>query len=46
MIAQVKPIHYKNSPPSWHGEFVAMLPVIKSHAKLAFRHLKPEARKR
>jgi hypothetical protein len=44
MIAHVKPIRNKKFPLSWHGEFVAMLPVIKSQAKFAFRHLDPESR--
>jgi hypothetical protein len=44
MIVQVKPIRHKKSLPSWHSEFVAMLPVIKTQAKFAFRHLDPESR--
>ena len=28
----------------WHREFLAMLPQIVTHAKVALRHLKPEAR--
>ena len=34
----------KKSPPAWHTAFEAMLPVITTHAKIAFRDLKPEAR--
>jgi hypothetical protein len=34
----------KKSPPAWHAAFEAMLPVIESHAKVAFRHLDPDAR--
>ncbi|MFH1265007.1 MAG: hypothetical protein ABIK89_04725 [Planctomycetota bacterium] len=30
--------------PAWHATFLAMLPTIKTHAKIAFRHLDPEAR--
>ena len=29
--------------PDWHRGFLAMLPTIVSHAKFAFRHLRPEA---
>src|SRR5271166_3936630 len=28
----------------WHRQFLALLPQIVTHAKVAFRHLKPEAR--
>ena len=34
----------KKSPAAWHAAFEAMLPVITKHAKIAFRHLQPEAR--
>ena len=34
----------KKSPPAWHAAFEAMLPVIETHAKVAFRHLDPDAR--
>ena len=30
--------------PDWNGRFLAMLPIIATHAKIAFRHLGPEAR--
>ena len=30
--------------PAWHAAFLAMLPVIVRHARIAFRHLRPEAR--
>ena len=30
--------------PAWHQKFLAMLPAIVLHARIAFRHLKPEAR--
>jgi hypothetical protein len=30
--------------PDWHGPFIAMLPRIVAHARIAFRHLKGEAR--
>jgi hypothetical protein len=29
--------------PQWHQVFLAMLPAIKTHARIAFRHLDPEA---
>jgi len=31
-------------PPAWHHGFLAMLPYILNHARIAFRHLRPEAR--
>ena len=34
----------KKSPPAWHADFEAMIPTIENHAKIAFRHLDPEAR--
>ena len=34
----------KKSPPAWHADFEAMLPIITTHARIAFGHLKPEAR--
>jgi len=34
----------RSSDPAWHAQFLAMLPAIKTHAKIAFRHLGPEAR--
>jgi hypothetical protein len=30
--------------PKWHKAFLAMMPTIKTHAKVAFRHLDAEAR--
>jgi hypothetical protein len=32
------------STPDWHATFVKMLPAITRYAKIAFRHLTPEAR--
>ena len=32
------------SKPAWHRVFVEMLPAIRTHAKIAFRHLDREAR--
>jgi hypothetical protein len=34
----------KKSPPAWHADFEAMLPMIETHAKIAFRHLDAEGR--
>lgn len=34
----------RKSPPAWHAGFLAMLPIIKTHARVAFRYLAPEAR--
>jgi hypothetical protein len=30
--------------PEWHNRFLAMLPIIATHARVSFRHLNPEAR--
>ena len=34
----------RGSAPAWHTRFLAMLPAIEAHARVAFRHLTPEAR--
>jgi hypothetical protein len=34
----------KKNPPAWTAAFEAMLPAIEAHAKIAFRHLDPDAR--
>ena len=34
----------RKSPPAWHAGFLAMMPIIKTHARIAFRHLDAEAR--
>ena len=34
----------QKSAPAWHAAFLKMLPAIVRHAKIAFRHLRPEAR--
>jgi hypothetical protein len=44
MIAIAKPSRSKKSQPAWHEGFLAMLPAIERHAKIAFRHLDAEAR--
>lgn len=30
--------------PRWHQAFLAMMPIIETHARISFRHLDPEAR--
>jgi len=42
MIAPIKKSRPKN--PIWHAGFLAMLPAIGRHARIAFRHLGPEGR--
>lgn len=44
MIAPARPVRRKKSPPAWNKAFLAVMPAIKAHAKIAFRHLGPEAR--
>lgn len=44
MVALRKPARRKKAVPAWHEDFMAMMPVIETHAKIAFRHLNPEAR--
>jgi hypothetical protein len=44
MIAHRKQLCHRPSPPAWHTAFLAMLPTIRTHARIAFRHLDPEAR--
>jgi hypothetical protein len=34
----------KKSPPAWHEAFEKMIPIITNHARIAFRHLRAEAR--
>jgi hypothetical protein len=43
MIARAKP-HRPRRAPGWHAGFLTMLPAIQAHAKVAFRHLDPEAK--
>lgn len=44
MIAPIKKRIGRKHVPAWHEGFLAMLPVIERHAKVAFRDLDPEAR--
>ena len=34
----------KSATPEWHEVFLRLLPAIRQHARIAFRHLGPEAR--
>ena len=34
----------KSAVPTWHKTFLAMLPAIRRHARVCFRHLGPDAR--
>ena len=44
MIASAKPAPREQAAPSWHQTFLNMLPAIRRHARIAFRHLNAEAR--
>jgi hypothetical protein len=44
MIAFAKQNRSRKSVPAWHNLFLAMLPTITAHARIAFRNLNPEAR--
>jgi len=44
MIAPLKKARSRRPVPNWHRPFLAMLPAIIAHAKIAFRYLRPEAR--
>jgi len=44
MKTSAKSIRCRKSPPAWHDSFMAMLPAIETHAKIAFRHLDAEIR--
>jgi hypothetical protein len=44
MRSAKKSVRCKQSPPAWHHDFMAMVPEIESHARLAFRQLAAEAR--
>lgn len=44
MRSSKKTVRCKKSPPAWHAAFMAMVPAIETHAKLAFRDLDAEAR--
>lgn len=44
MVTCSRPNHSSEPDPSWHQRFLSMLPAIRRTARLAFRHLPPEAR--
>ena len=44
MIAPIKKRPCQKPHPAWHAAFLAILPNIRTHARIAFRHLDPEAR--
>ncbi len=44
MIAQAKQLCHCPSDAAWHGVFLDMLPTIRTHARIVFRHLDPENR--
>ena len=44
MIATAKPTPRRKSAPAWHKPFMAMLPAIVRHARIAFRDYDPEQR--
>jgi len=43
MAVRSRPVCRKPAP-GWHAAFLAMLPMIANHARLAFRYLDPDAR--
>ena len=44
MVAPLRQDRSRPLAPAWHARFVAMLPAIRQHARISFRHLGPEAR--
>ena len=44
MKRPAKSVRCSKSPPAWHDAFVAMIPTIETHAKIAFRQLDVDAR--
>ena len=44
MKASKKSVRCKKNPPAWHAAFEAMMPIIETHARVAFRHSAAEAR--
>ena len=45
MIASRRCSHPNSSVPHWHAPFLEMLPIIRRHARIAFRHLPDESRR-
>lgn len=44
MIVPAKPVRRRPPPPAWHEAFLAMMPRIQTHARIAFRHLRGATR--
>lgn len=44
MIAPARPARGKKSASAWHDGFMALVPAIQRHARVAFRHLDPDSR--
>ena len=44
MKTSAKSTRCKKNPPAWHAAFEAMLPIIETHARIAFRRLDAETR--
>ena len=44
MIAPIRQRRSSQSVPNWHEVFMRMAPAIETHAKIAFRHLRPDER--
>jgi len=44
MVALTKQRRRRKLVPAWHARFLEMLPAIVQHARISFRHLRPEAR--
>lgn len=44
MVTSAKPRQRRKSTPSWHAQFLAMLPTIETYANYRFRHRDPENR--
>ena len=44
MIVIAKQNRSRKSVPAWNKLFLAMLPTIITHARISFRHFRPEAR--
>ena len=44
MVSTANRSRSRRPVPTWHEKFMAMLPAIVQHARIAFRHYRPEAR--
>ena len=43
-MRKLPPRRHSKQVPTWHSAFLAMMPTIATHARIAFSHLDPEAR--